>query len=63
MKKAEIRLVIEDDTITFDCDNMVPVTMKDLVNCLQVLAVAVKKSGGTDLLIMASVIYGICQED
>lgn len=62
MKKAEIKLLIEDDTITFDCDNMEQVTMKDLVDCLQVLAGAVKMNGGTDLLIMASVISGIGQE-
>lgn len=59
MKKAEIRLVIEDDAITFDCDDMEHVTMKDLVDCLRVLAGAVKMNGGTDLLIMASVICGI----
>lgn len=63
MKKAEIRLVIEDDAITFDCDNMEQVTMKDLGNCLRVLAGAVKMFGGTDLLIMASVVCGIGQED
>lgn len=62
MKKAEIRLVIEDDTVTFDCDNMEQVTMKDLVDCLRVLAGAVKMIGGTDLLIMASVIRGIFKE-
>lgn len=63
MKKAEIRLVIEDDTITFDCDNMGQVTMKDLVDCLQALAGAAKLNGGTDLLIMASVLSGICKEE
>lgn len=63
MKKAVIKLVIEDDTITFDCVNMEQVTMKDLVDCLQVLAGTVKMLGGTDLLIMASVISGIGQED
>lgn len=63
MKKAEIKLVIEDDTVTFDCDNMGQVTMKDLVDCLQVLAGTVKLLGGTDLLRMDSVISGIGQED
>lgn len=64
MKKAEIKLLIEDDTVTFDCDNLEEqVTMKDLVDCLQVLAGTVKMLGGTDLLIMASVISGIGQED
>lgn len=63
MKKAEIKLVIEDDTVTFDCVNLEQVTMKDLVDCLQVLAGTVKMLGGTDLLIMASVISGIGQED
>lgn len=63
MKKAEIKLLIEDDTITFDCDNMEQVTMKDLVDCLQVLASTVKLLGGTDLLRMDSVISGIGQED
>lgn len=63
MKKAEIKLLIEDDTVTFDCDNLEQVTMKDLVDCLQVLAGTVKMLGGTDLLIMASVISGIGQED
>lgn len=63
MKKAEIKLLIEDDTITFDCDNMEQVTMKDLVDCLRVLAGAVKLNGGTDLLIMASVLSGIGEEE
>lgn len=31
MKKAEIRLVIEDDTITFDCNNMEQVTMASVI--------------------------------
>lgn len=62
-KKAEIKLLIEDDTITFDCDNMEQVTMKDLVDCLRVLAGAVKLNGGTDLLIMASVLSGIGEEE
>lgn len=63
MKKAEIKLVIEDDTVTFDCENMEQLTMKDLVDCLQVLAGTVKLLGGTDLLRMDSVISGIGQED
>lgn len=63
MKKAEIKLLIEDDTVTFDCDNMGQVTMKDLVDCLHVLAGTVKLLGGTDLLRMDSVISGIGQED
>lgn len=63
MKKAEIKLVIEDDTVTFDCENMGQVTMRDLVDCLQVLAGTVKMLGGADQLIMASVITGIGQED
>lgn len=63
MSKAEIKLLIEDDTITFDCDNMEQVTMTDLVDCLRVLAGAVKLNGGTDLLIMASVLSGIGEEE
>ena len=63
MKKAEIRLVIEDDTVTFDCDNMGQVTTKDLVDCLQVFVGVMKELGCTDLLVMASVIFGIGKED
>lgn len=37
--------------------------MRSLFDCLQVLAGVVKMNGGTDLLIMASVISGIGQED
>lgn len=60
MKKAEIRLVIEDDTVTFDGANIDQLTMKDLVDCVKELAGFVKMLGGTDLLIMASVISGLC---
>lgn len=63
MKKAVVKLIIEDVTVTFDCDNMGQVTMKNLVDCLQVFVGVMKELGGTDLLIMASVISGICQED
>lgn len=63
MKKAEIKLVIEDDTVTFDGDNMDQVTMKDLVNCLQVFVGVMKDLGCTDLLVMASVISGLGKED
>lgn len=63
MKKAEIKLLIEDDTVTFESDNMDQITMKDLIDCLQVLAGAVKLNGGTDLLIMASVLSGIGEEE
>jgi hypothetical protein len=63
MKKAEIKLVIEDDAVTIESDNMDKVTMKDLVDCIQVLVRAVKRCGGTDLLIMASVVSGIGKED
>lgn len=63
MKKAEIKLVIEDDTVTFEGNNMGQVTMKDLVDCVKVLVGVVKMLGGTDLLIMASVLSGIGEED
>lgn len=59
MKKAEIKLVIEDDTVTFDGANIDQLTMKDLVDCVKELAGVVKMLGGTDLLIMASVISGL----
>lgn len=32
MKKAEIKLLIEDDTITFESDNMDQITIKDLID-------------------------------
>lgn len=63
MKKAEIKLIVEDDTVTFDCDNMGHAKIKDLVDCLQVLVAVIKELGGTDLLIMASVVSGLGKED
>ena len=64
MKKAEIKVVIEDDTVTFEGDNMDQLTMKDLVDCVKVFVVGVmKKLGGTDLLVMASDVSGLGEED
>lgn len=63
MKKAEIKLVIEDDAVTLESDNMDHVTMKDLVECIIVFARVVKKLGGTDLLISANTLFGIDEED